>query len=159
MKIIFSLTFLSWIFTLTLSQVCFLVLNLWRWGQNYHHHHSSRGSGDHGGYMSWFRLWCPFARFDTYTSASQTNIYLCPTQHPTTRDPSSDLCHHITHLLSIVINSRHHGDLFRTYLPICIGYSYTAYPLVLRYTYLSTCHWLITILMYYLLLRTIPIGR
>ena len=33
MKINFCLTFLSWIFTLTLSWVCFLVLDLWRWGQ------------------------------------------------------------------------------------------------------------------------------
>ena len=39
------------------------------------------------GVLSWFRLWCPISRFDAYTSASWIN-----TQHPTTHDPSSDLC-------------------------------------------------------------------
>ena len=75
----------------------------------------------------------PDALFLTLTPSqtlSRPNIYLYPTQRPTTCDPSSDLCllpysslspfaHDsfiMSHPLSIITNGRHHVKPFRTYL-------------------------------------------
>ena len=94
-------------------------------------------------------------------------------QRPTTRDPSSDLCllpysslspfaHDsfvMSHPLSIITNGQHHREPHRNLSTIPIGSLYTAYPLVLRYAYLSIRHWLITIPMYYLLFRSVPIEQ
>ena len=60
---------------------------------------------------------------------------LYPTQHPTPRDPSSDLCYHLTHLyhpshmtpsqishpLSIITNGRPHREPFGTYLSFLLA--------------------------------------
>ena len=119
--------------------------------------------------MSWFSLWCPISRFDAYTSDSRPNTYLYPNNAQSLVIHHLTYVYHLTHPLHmtplqwvILYPSLLMADTTenpRNLSTFPIGSSYTAYPLVLRYTYLLTRHWLITIPMYYLSFRSVPIGR